>query len=49
MLKIQDESESSSEGAVLRYVMNRNRQMRGGGVFKIQIYDEPEAPYEGVC
>ena len=47
MLKIQDESESSSEGAVLRYMMNRNRQMRGGGVFK--IYDEPEAPYEGVC
>ena len=32
-------------GPYLRYMMNRNRQMKGGGVFK--IYDEPESPYEG--
>ena len=43
--KTHDETESSNEGACVRYLMNRNRQE--GGVCK--IYDEPESPHEGVC
>ena len=45
MFKIDHESESRNEAACLRYMMNRNRQMRG--VFKIQ--EERESPNEGVC
>ena len=45
VFKIYDESESRNEGACLRYMMNRNRQM--GGMSKIS--EEPESPNEGVC
>ena len=33
-----DEPESPNEGLRLGYIMNRHRQMGGGGVFR--IYDE---------
>ena len=45
MSKIHDKPESLNEGGCLRYMMNRNRHLRG--VFR--IYDEPESPNEGAC
>ena len=47
MSKIYDEMESPNEEGCLRYMMNRNRQMRGR--VKAKIYDEPESPNEGAC
>ena len=42
-----DEPGTTNEGACLGYMMNRNRPIGGGGVFK--IHDEPESPHEGAC
>ena len=39
------ELESPNKEACFRYMVNRNRRMRG--VFK--IYDEAETPKEGAC
>ena len=48
VFRMYDEPESPNEGAFLRYMMNRNRQIRRQ--FKIHdIYDETESPNEGAC
>ena len=36
-----DQPESPNEGECLRYMLNRNRHMRGG---VLQTYDEPQSP-----
>ena len=42
---ISAEAKSPKEGVYFRYVLNRNRQMRG----QFTIYDEAESPTEGAC
>ena len=42
VFKVDEEVASPNEGACFRYMMNRNRQTKGGGVFK--TYDEVEWP-----
>ena len=46
VFKIHEEPESSNEGVCSRYMMNRNRQMRG---HVCKTYDEPETPCKGAC
>ena len=45
MSKISSETDSSHEGACLRYMLCQNRPMRG----QFKICDEAESPIEGVC
>ena len=45
MFKTYNEPKSPNAGALLRYMTNRNRHMRG--VFK--IYDEARSPTEEAC
>ena len=60
MFKICGEPDRPHEGACLRHIVSRNREMRG--MFSIydepespndrgmsKIYDEPESPSEGAC
>ena len=42
-----DEPLSPKEGACLRYILNRKRQIRG--VFKIYVEPEPPVANEGPC
>ena len=47
--KIYDEPESPNEGACLKAVMNRNRQMRGRvSDINGEIFDEPQSRNEGM-
>ena len=61
MFKIYLEPESPNERACLRYMLNRNRQMRGGGLRYMLnrnrrspmrgrvLCVEPKSPNEGLC